>query len=591
MGSSENGNQPVKARLGLIDASSIIVGIIIGSTIFTTPPEVFQSTPNAWVALGLWAIGGVLAFIGALCYAELATAYPRLGGDYNYLTRAYGPLLGYLFGWAQLAVVQTSSIGLMAYIFADYTKRYADETKLWELKPFDLFGLELTPTVLYASGAVLVVTLLNLLGVVFGKLIQNLLTFIKLLGLGAIVVVGFFFATSLPEQKQGTVFRGELVSRTENQIVVREPQSQRERTVLVSPQTRITKVTEDEHEVRDEKTGRVTKVKNRATDLEPGQVVTVYLPPGALAPTPALQVKTPAPLDLLLLLAGPMVAVMLAYGGWNDAAFVAAEVRNRDRNIPRALLWGTALVTVIYLLVCGAYVYSLGFDRAAGAENVAADVLEMLPGEVRAHAVPAICVLVMVSALGAVNGLTFTSSRIYATLGADYSLLAPLGRWNRARGTPFWALLLSLLITLTMIVAFGTKQGREGLNNLFEAIGVGRVGFYAPGGFLPLLQCQAPVFWLFFLLSGLALFVLRLNEPQVPRPFRVPLYPVVPLLFCATCAAMLYSGINFAKQLALVGAALVLLGTPLYIFSRRRNVAAGLAPEPAEQSGMSADRL
>jgi amino acid transporter len=590
MASSENDNQPVKARLGLIDASSIIVGIIIGSTIFTTPPEVFQGTPNTWVALGLWALGGVLAFIGALCYAELATAYPRLGGDYNYLTRAYGPLLGYLFGWAQLAVVQTSSIGLMAYIFADYTKRLADETKLWELGPLDLFGLELAPTVLYAAGVVLLVTLLNMLGVVFGKLIQNLLTFVKLLGLAAIVVVGFFFATSLPEDKQGTVFRGELVSRAKDQIVVREAQSQQERTVVVSPETRITVVRDDEHEVKDGKTGRVTKVKYKATDLEPGQVVTVYLPRGAAASTPAVQVKTPAPFDLLLLLAGPMVAVMLAYGGWNDAAFVAAEVRNRDRNIPRALLWGTALVTVVYVLVNGAYAYSLGFDRAAGSENVAADVLEMLPGEVRAHAVPAICALVMVSALGAINGLIFTSSRIYATLGADYSLLAPLGRWNRALGTPFWSLLLSLLITLAMIIAFGTKQGREGLNNLFEEIGVGRVGFYAPGGFLPLLQCQAPIFWLFFLLSGLALFVLRLNEPQVPRPFRVPLYPVVPLLFCATCAAMLYSGLNFARQLALVGAALVLLGIPLYVFSRRSNVAAGPPPAVLPRSEPAAYR-
>lgn len=598
MSGPESENQPVKAQLGLMDAISIIIGIIIGSTIFTTPPDIFQATPDAWVALGLWALGGVLAFIGALCYAELATAYPRLGGDYNYLTRAYGPLLGYLFGWAQLAVVQTSSIGLMAYIFADYAKRFADETGLWRLLPldeqrnevpFNLFGLELTSPVIYAAGAVLLVTLLNMLGVVFGKLTQNLLNVVKILGLLAIVVVGFFFASSLPPEKEGTVFRGEVVSTSTDKIIVRDPQANEERAFVVSPEkTRVTLGTADKREVKDEKTGQTTKRNNLVTQLEPGQVVTVYLPPNAVPTTPALQVKTPAPFDVLALLAGPMVLIMLAYGGWNDAAFVAAEVQNRGRNIPLALLWGVALVTGIYLLVNGAYVYSLGFDRAAAAQNVAADVLAMLPGEVRAHAVPAICVLVMIAALGAVNGLIFTSSRIYATLGSDYSLLAPLGRWNRNRGIPFWSLLVSLLITLAMVITFGTRQGREALDTVFEAIGVGKGEFYAPGGFLPLLKASAPVFWLFFLLTGLSLFVLRINEPQVERPFRVPLYPVVPLLFCATCGAMLYSStVLFAKQFALVGAGLVLLGIPFYIFSRRSNTAAGLpdpgtatAPEP-----------
>src|SRR5207245_134383 len=139
---------------------SIIIGIIIGSTVFETPPQIFRASPNAWVALGLWIFGGVLALIGALCYAELATAYPRLGGDYNYLTRAYGPLMGYLFGWAQLAVVQTASIGLMAYIFANYTHEFAQSTQLWELETQDLLGLKMSPQVIYAAGAVVLVTLL-----------------------------------------------------------------------------------------------------------------------------------------------------------------------------------------------------------------------------------------------------------------------------------------------------------------------------------------------------------------------------------------------------------------------------------------------
>jgi amino acid transporter len=189
----------------------------------------------------------------------------------------------------------------------------------------------------------------------------------------------------------------------------------------------------------------------------------------------------------------------------------------------------------------------------------------------------------MISALGAVNGLIFTSSRIYATMGADYSLFAKLGRWNRGLGTPLWSLLLQMVVTVTIVILFGTPQGRKGLNEVFKAIGVGEVGFYAPGGFLPLLQASAPVFWLFFLLAGLSLFVLRINDPHIERPFRVPLYPVIPLLFCISCGAMLYSSILFAGSLGLVGAALVLLGLPFYVFSRRSNTAAGqVEPNPQE---------
>src|SRR5687768_13507551 len=109
-----------KAHLGLWDTVSIIVGIVIGAGIYETAPFIFQNVPNPWVGLGVWILGGVLTLIGGLCYAELASTYPRSGGDYVYLTKAYGPWAGFLFGWTQLAVLMTGSIGMMAYIFADY---------------------------------------------------------------------------------------------------------------------------------------------------------------------------------------------------------------------------------------------------------------------------------------------------------------------------------------------------------------------------------------------------------------------------------------------------------------------------------------
>src|SRR5260370_26006732 len=178
MSSSATTSQANDGQLGLFDAISIIIGIIIGVGIYETPTEIFQMMSGPWTTLALWAICGLLALACSLCYAELATTYPRSGGDYVYLTRAYGPLVGYFFGWTQLAVIQTGSIGLMAFVFADYGAR------LWNIEAPEI-------KMLFASAAIMGMTLLNLMGVVLGKSAQNLLSLAKVLGLGGIIVAGF----------------------------------------------------------------------------------------------------------------------------------------------------------------------------------------------------------------------------------------------------------------------------------------------------------------------------------------------------------------------------------------------------------------
>ncbi len=179
---------------------------------------------------------------------------------------------------------------------------------------------------------------------------------------------------------------------------------------------------------------------------------------------------------------------------------------------------------------------------------------------------------------GAVNGLIFTSSRIYATLGTDYSLFAPLGRWNSSSGTPIWSLFIQMVISLLMVLAVGTAQGQDLLNEGLIRLGRSPVSWAGQRGFYSLLQCTAPIFWLFFLMTSLALFTLRRNDPKIPRPFRVPLYPILPLIFCATCGYMLYSGIGYAGELGLVGAVLVLAGIPFFVFSRRSTTSEAQLP-------------
>src|SRR5262249_48141347 len=147
-----------------------------------------------------------------------------------------------------------------------------------------------------------------------------------------------------------------------------------------------------------------------------------------------------------------MVLVLLTYGGWNDAAYVAAEVRDGNRNVPRALLLGIAIITVLYLLVNGAYLYGLGFAGARRANAIAASVLALPLGS---FGEKAMCLVVMTSALGTINGLIFSGSRVYATLGTDHPLFAWLGRWQTRSGAPAGAILIPAVIGVGMMAVVG----------------------------------------------------------------------------------------------------------------------------------------
>jgi amino acid transporter len=263
-----------------------------------------------------------------------------------------------------------------------------------------------------------------------------------------------------------------------------------------------------------------------------------------------------------------LVFVLYAFGGWSDGAFVAAEVRNRRRNLPLALVGGVAAITLIYLAVNVAYLSALGFEGAADTPTPAADVLANTVGAFGAKAVSA---LVMISALGAINGMILSRSRVFAVLGADHRVLAWLGGWKPGQGTPRASLAAQAAVTLAMVVAVGTERGREAVDAILSAGGAPGIPwdqYY--GGFDTLVAATAPVFWLLFFGTGVAMIVLRQREPDRERPFQAPLYPLPPLVFCATCAYMLYSSVAYAKWLALAGAAPVAAGLVLYAVSRRR---------------------
>ena len=447
-------------KLGLADTVSIIVGIVIGATIYETPWLVFGNVATAWQGLAAWTLGGVLTLVGALCYAELATAYPRSGGDYVYLTRAYGPRLGFLFGWAQLAALLTGSIGMMAYIFAGYAATLVDLGPRTE--------------VILAIGAVLAMALVNSRGITVGKTAQNALTGTKVLGLGGILLAGLLSGA----------------------------------------------------------------------------------PPESAAP------DTGATADFGF----AMIFVLLAYGGWNDIAFVAADVRDPRRNLPRALVLGALGIAAIYLLVNVAYLAALGFDGLRASRTPAADVLGSVFGGWGAGTMS---ILVMITALGAVNAMTFVGTRVYTSLGEDHPLFARLARYAPGVGAPLWAIGAQAAICVGMIALVGTNSGLVAVNAFLTGLGFEAVDSLGKSGFDVLLKCTAPVFWSFFLLTGVSLFVLRRRDPDRPRPFRVPGYPLLPLVFCAMCLYMLRSAIDYAGALTLLGVVPVLVGVPLHLVSAR----------------------
>lgn len=257
-----------------------------------------------------------------------------------------------------------------------------------------------------------------------------------------------------------------------------------------------------------------------------------------------------------------MVFVLLTYGGWNEAAYISAEVRDGRRNMVKALVLSVLLITGLYLLVTWACWHTLGLEGMAASEALAADVMRRTlgpAGEVL------IALLVAVSALTSINATMIVGARTGYAMGCDWPRLRRLGRWDGERGTPAVAMLVQGAAAL-LLVALGAAFG---------------------SGFKAMVEFTAPVFWLFFLLAGLSLFVLRLREPERPRPFKVPLFPVLPLLFCASCAWMLWSSLSYVFSQTLgglnaawIGVAVLALGVLLLPLLRHPPASTGATHPP-----------
>ena len=415
-------------QLTLFDSICIIGGVVIGAGIYETAPDIASQVDSSTALIAVWVLGGLISLAGAMCYVELATAYPRDGGDYVFLTKSFGRRVGFLFAWCEFWVVRPGSIGMMAFVLA----RFADQLLSGTLLSTARTG---TNFVIYAGGSIVILTLVNLLGVRTGKTTQNILTVIKVLGLILVIVAGFL----------------------------------------------------------------------------------------APAADPALTAVAPAasqPTDFSFSLA--LVLVLFTYGGWNDLTYIAAEVRKPEKNLLWALVLGVTLVAAIYLAVNLACLHALGLEGTRS-PTVAADLAGLQFGETGRRA---ISLLICLSCLGAINGALFAGSRVYYAAGTEHSLVAWLGRWSGQFGSPARALLVQGAVALLWVLVFGYGQGEQ--------------------GFRSLLAFTSPVFYSFAILISLSVFVLRKKDPQAPRPHRVVLYPLTPIIFSLSCVFMLFSALTYA---------------------------------------------
>ena len=207
----------------------------------------------------------------------------------------------------------------------------------------------------------------------------------------------------------------------------------------------------------------------------------------------------------------------------------------------RALVLGTVAVMILYVLANGAFLHVLGFEGLRASDAVATDVVNRV---IPSGGGGLISALICISALGAVNGLVFTGARISYAIGADHRMFKPLGKWDERRGTPANALLIQGVIAVTLIIALGS--------------------------FIDAILYTAAVVYSFYLASTAGIIVLRLRDQSSERPFRVPGYPITPLLFGAVCLFLIHSAVTYKPVVAGVACVLLLLGLPLYWVSCRK---------------------
>ncbi|MGH7593694.1 MAG: APC family permease, partial [Gemmatimonadales bacterium] len=421
----------------------MVIGGIIGSGIFLNPAVVAERVKTPAMTLTAWGLGALIALIGAFVFAELGRRRPRVGGGYAYLREAFGPLAGFMYGWALLLVMATGAIAAVAMTFSSYLGSLMGWPVTWQ------------PGV--AATAIVVLTVINIRGVRPAAWTQNVFTVLKLSAIATLVIAAFVAA------------------------------------------------------------------------------------PHRAAPPP-----TPLPsASVVLALGAALVPVLFAFGGWQQTNFIAEELIQPERDLPRALVIGVLAVVAAYLLVNVAYIRALGIGGLAASNAPAADTMGIVAGDLGRRLIGA---GIVASTFGFLNLVILVSPRVYQAMARDglffrsFAILHPAWRTPVAAITlqGFWAILLLL----------SKKYG-----DLLDYVVFGD--------------------WIFFGLNGVALFILRRHDSNSIIPFRMPLHPWSTALFIAAAGYVVVGSVASNPGNAAIGSALLLAGLPIFLFWRSRSAIRG----------------
>ena len=404
------GDQKLERGLGLVDATTIVVGSMIGSGIFIVSAESSRLVGAPGWLLGAWALAGLLTILGALSCAELAAMMPRAGGQYVFLREAYGPAWGFLFGWSLLLVIQTGTIAAVAVAFANFVGVLWPQVSgaNYIVAPRRLFGsyaVSLSTQQLVAVLMILFLTFTNTLGLRVGKWIQNVFTFTKTGALAALITLGLAFGT----RSEGAAFTSAWWDSWANG----------------------------------------------------------WTPEGAQS-----DIGVAGGLALVMLLGRAMVGPLFAQSAWNNVTFTAGEVRDPGRTLPRALLLGCGLVVALYLLANLAYVTTLSLPAIQNApqNRVATAAMQVIfggPGTVL------MAVAIIISTFGCNNGLVLAGARVYYAMARDQLFFERVGSLN-AKHVPAVALVAQGLwasaLTLPRTVSTDARTGATVYGNVYTQL-------------------------------------------------------------------------------------------------------------------------
>jgi basic amino acid/polyamine antiporter, APA family len=445
----------LERRLGPFDAAAIVVANVIGAGILFTPPFIASMVPHPVWFLSTWLAGGVLAFFGAMAYAELAALRPRAGGEYVYLREAYGPLAGFMTGWtsfvAGFAGAMAASAIFLIFLINRFIPGVADSTPFFVI-PLPYVPMTFSRHTLMAIIAVWLFAIVHILGVGPGRAVMNVLATLKVTALLVFVALGFAIGA-----------------------------------------------------------GSSANFQQAAASIS----VTNWL----LA----------------------LVPVMFTYSGWNAAAYMAEEIRDPGRNVPRALLMGTIAVIIIYALLNALYLYAMPVGELAAVKGSVFDLIgERILG---ARAGDLLAVIAIVSVSAGLNAWTFAGPRVYYAMARDGLFFPAASQVHPRFRTPHVSIMAQAAWASVLILT----GSLDTLSNY--------VGF---------------AITLFAGIAVAAVFVLRARDPHAPRPYRTLGYPVAPGIFVLACLAIVLNAFYRNPGPSGLGLLVIGAGIPLYMFLTRR---------------------